>query len=114
MKDGWKWNSNIAVKDSTEAEILGSTEDEIPGSTDDEVESSVEGQIKLYTKAEVEDFTGCIPLLLDKCARKGKIDLGFDDFYDIIDKAQNFVKKMEKSPDSAWKEYVGLCSACRT
>src|SRR5437016_10206083 len=114
MKEWWKQNSNLPVKDSMETEILGSTEDEIPGSTDDEVESSAECQIKLYTKAEVEDFTGCIPLLLDKCATKGKIDLGFSDFYDIIDKAQNFVKTMKKSPDSAWKEYVELCSASRT
>jgi hypothetical protein len=80
MTAWWKRNSNIVVKDSTEA---GSTDD-IPSSTDDEVE---------YTKAEVEDLTRCIPLLLDKCVRREKIDLRLDDFYDIIDKARGSYRR---------------------
>ena len=34
-------------------------------------------------KFEVEDFTGCIPLLLNKCIVKGKIDLDSLYFGDI-------------------------------
>jgi hypothetical protein len=70
MTEWWKRN-NIAMKNS-KLEILGSTDD----------------QIKLL-RLNFEDFTGCIPLLLDKCVRCGKIDLRFEDFYDIIDKAQS-------------------------
>lgn len=81
-------------------------------SSDDEVEDS--NQIQLYTKAEVEDFTGCIPLLLDKCVRSGKIDLRFNDFYDIIDKARGFVQAMRDDREFAWKQYVEHCSSFGT
>ena len=96
MTEWWKRN-NIAIKNS-KLEILGSTDD----------------QIKLYTKAEVEDFTGCIPLLLDKCVRCGKIDPRFEDFYDIIDKARGFVQAMRDKHESAWKQYVEYCSPSGT
>jgi hypothetical protein len=76
MTEWWKRHSHIAVKDPMEAEIVSPTND-IQSPTDDKAESCSEdtpssddkvedsNQIQLYTKAEVEDFTGCIPLLLD-------------------------------------------------
>jgi hypothetical protein len=67
-----------------------------------------------YTKAEIEDFTGSIPLLLEKCIKGRKIDLRFDEFYDIIDKARGFVQVMRNGRECAWKQYVEHCSLSGT
>jgi len=45
-----------------------------------------------YDRERVEDITGSIPLLLDKCVVDGKIDLTVPDLQDIYDKAMAFVK----------------------
>ena len=36
-----------------------------------------------YTKAEVEDFTGCIPMFLENCVVDRKINLATEFFRDI-------------------------------
>jgi hypothetical protein len=44
-----------------------------------------------YDKSEVEDITGRIPLLLNKCIVGGKIDLTVNNLRDVYDKAASFV-----------------------
>ena len=62
-----------------------------------------------YEQSDVEDVTGCIPLLLDKCVAGGKIDFAVDDLRDIYDKAVNFVLEMKDKTTgqlSRWQWYV--------
>ena len=49
-----------------------------------------------YEQSDVEDVTGCIPLLLDKCVVGEKIDLTVDDLRDIYDNAVGFVQQYQK------------------
>ena len=60
-----------------------------------------------YERRDVEDFTGCIPLLLDKCVVDKKIDLTVKDLRDIYDKAVGFAQQVkERNEPSRWKWYV--------
>jgi hypothetical protein len=62
-----------------------------------------------YKRSDVEDITGCIPLLLDKCVVDGKIDLTVTDLRNIYNKAVDFVQgiRANKTADSIeWKWYV--------
>jgi hypothetical protein len=61
-----------------------------------------------YEKRHVEDVTGRIPLLLDKCVVGGKkIDLTVKDFRDIYDKAAGFAQLVKaRNIPSDWKWYV--------
>jgi len=64
-----------------------------------------------YTKAQVEDITGCIPFLLDKCVVDGKIDLNVEAFLDIYHEAAAFelkIKTKTRDKPSEWKLYVEL------
>jgi hypothetical protein len=62
-----------------------------------------------YTKAEVEDFTGCIPLLLEKCVVDRKIDLRVQAMESVWDEVASFVSDMkERLVPEAWKEYIPL------
>jgi hypothetical protein len=62
-----------------------------------------------YEKAEIEDFTGCIPLLLDKCVVDGKINLEAKAFKEIYREAQGFVRNIKtNSKPSDWNWYVEL------
>ena len=64
-----------------------------------------------YTKAQVEDITGCIPLLLDTCVVDGKFDLNIKDFRTIYDQAAAFEQKIRnetKKKPQEWKLYVEL------
>jgi hypothetical protein len=54
-----------------------------------------------YTKAEIEDFTGGIPLFLDNCVVKDKedqrsIDLGTDFFIETYHQAAGFETDIKK------------------
>ena len=63
-----------------------------------------------YNQSEVEDITGCIPLLLDKCVVGGKIDMTVDDFRNIYYEAVGYVRHIKfytKDPES-WDLYVRL------
>ena len=62
-----------------------------------------------YKRSDVEDVTGCIPLLLDKCVVSGKIDLTVKYLHDIYDKAVGFVQQMRasrKTDQFNWDWYV--------
>jgi hypothetical protein len=62
-----------------------------------------------YKESEVEDVTGCIPLLLDKCVAGGKVDFAVDDLHRIYDKAVKFVLEMKENTNghlSKWQWYV--------
>jgi len=62
-----------------------------------------------YQKSQVEDLTGCIPLLLDKCVVGEKIDLTVADLRDIYNKAVGFVRKVRLSTmgdPEKWGLYV--------
>jgi hypothetical protein len=61
-----------------------------------------------YTKAEVEDFTGCIPLLLDMCVVDRKIDLNARTMYSVWDEVALFVSKMRGKVPEAWEKYIPL------
>src|SRR5947209_15203174 len=59
-----------------------------------------------YTEAEVEDFTGCIPLLLDMCVANGKIDLRVPAMKSVWDEVILFVSNIkENMPEEAWERY---------
>jgi hypothetical protein len=57
-----------------------------------------------YTKAEVEGFTGRIPLLLDKCVVDGKVDLSVQIMESVWDEAARFVSDMEESAGPGARE----------
>jgi hypothetical protein len=62
-----------------------------------------------YDKSEVEDITGCIPLLFDKCAVDGKINFAVKDLHDIGDKAVSFMYEIKERPTGCsfeWQWYV--------
>jgi hypothetical protein len=62
-----------------------------------------------YQRSEVEDITGCIPLLLDKCVVGGKIDLTVADLRDIHDEAVGHVRRVKSSTKEKpedWDLYV--------
>ena len=61
-----------------------------------------------YTRPEVEDFTGCIPLLLDKCVVGGKIDLCVDTIRSIWNDVELFMSKMKGGKLTDWELYATL------
>jgi hypothetical protein len=62
-----------------------------------------------YTQAEVEDFTGCVPLLLDMCVVDRKIDLRVQTMMSVWDEAASFVSKMKSNAvPEAWEAYIPL------
>jgi hypothetical protein len=64
-----------------------------------------------YKEYVVEDITGRIPLLLDKCKVDGKIDLAVADLRNVYDKAVSFVQRIRAENQNGsyrWKWYVRL------
>ena len=62
-----------------------------------------------YTEDEVEDFTGCIPLLLEKCVEGGEINLKVPAMQTVWDQASTFVDEIQaKRNDVYWNRYVHL------
>jgi hypothetical protein len=64
-----------------------------------------------YTRSEVEDITGCIPLLLDECLVHKKIDLTVAGLREIYENAAAFAVKVKyatKSNRDKWIWYVRL------
>jgi hypothetical protein len=64
-----------------------------------------------HIKAQVEDITGCIPLLLDICTVDRKINLDVKAFRDICHDAVAFVQTVitkTRDKPSDWKLYVKL------
>jgi hypothetical protein len=70
-----------------------------------------------YKQSNVEDVTGCIPLLLDKCIVGGKIDLTVNNLRDIYNKAVSFVQEIRDKTTGhllKWQWYVSIYSPLRT
>lgn len=64
-----------------------------------------------YEKSDIEDITGCIPLLLDECKVGGKIDFNVADLRKVYDKAAGFpqqIRSENKEDSFEWKWYVRL------
>lgn len=64
-----------------------------------------------YTKDEVEDVTGCIPLLLDKCVVDEKIELKIPELGTIADNAIGFAREIKSRSQGGsyeWDWYVQL------
>jgi hypothetical protein len=62
-----------------------------------------------YGQSDVEDVTGRIPLLLDKCVVSGKIDLTMADLREIYNKAAGFaleIRARTKGEGFEWNWYV--------
>jgi hypothetical protein len=60
-----------------------------------------------YTKDEVEDSTGCIPLLLERCVVDKKINLEVEAFDEIYRQATEFVRKIKiEYKPKEWDWYV--------
>jgi len=58
-------------------------------------------------KRDVEDYTGRIPLLLDKCVENGKINLGTDYLNEIFAQASSFEKELRVRYESEeLKRYI--------
>ena len=53
-------------------------------------------------KSEVEDITGRIPLLLDRCIVKGKIDLSAPKLNEVFSQVQDFMLKIQKEHKEYW------------
>jgi len=63
-----------------------------------------------YDRDRVQDITGGIPLLLDKCVVDGKVDLTVADLLDVYDNAVAFVQRASEATEgnSDWTWYVRL------
>jgi hypothetical protein len=62
-----------------------------------------------YKESDVEDITGCIPLLLDKCVVGGKIDLTVTAMREIYENAAAFTRKIRdktRQEPARWNWYV--------
>ena len=62
-------------------------------------------------RPEVEDATGCIPLLLDNCVVDGKINLDVDYLRQICANAMHFVTEIRdatRQKHDKWNTYVRL------
>ena len=58
-------------------------------------------------KDQVEDFTGCIPLLLNKCIVEGKIDLSAPNLVQVAVQVQLFITDIRNSKnDREWIRYA--------
>jgi hypothetical protein len=59
--------------------------------------------------SEIEDLTGCIPLLLEDCLKNGKINLSAKEMKDVWNEAASFVKRVRKYPSAEdWETYATL------
>jgi hypothetical protein len=68
-----------------------------------------------YKRSDVEDVTGCIPLLLNQCIVGGKIDLTVNNLRDIYNEAVNFVHEIRGKTTGYswnWQWYVDYVTAC--
>jgi len=60
-----------------------------------------------YTTDEIEDFTGCIPLLLESCVVGGKIDLHAEAITSVWKQVAMFISKVkENAIGESWERYA--------
>ena len=74
----------------------------------------IKADLGKYTKAKIEDLTGCIPLLLESCIVDGKFNLEVGEMKQVWDDAAKFVMKIEKGNNSDWNQYMYLPLKFRT
>ena len=55
-----------------------------------------------YTREEVEDVTGSVPLLLDGCVVEGKIDLAAPELVNVSRQVMEFVGDLHLKAPEAW------------
>jgi hypothetical protein len=85
MQQWWIWNNN-ALPDEYKA---------------DDLDEDTAGDLKTF-KSEAQDITGCIPLLLDKCIVKGKIDLAAPRLGQVFTQVQQFMFNIYKRDNAFW------------
>jgi len=61
------------------------------------------GDLKTF-KSDVQDITGCIPLLLDKCIVKGKIDLAAPKLSQVFNQVQEFMDNIYEGNRGFWNK----------
>ena len=62
-----------------------------------------------YTKYEVEDQTGCIPLFLNSSIVNGEIDLGVGVLQKVWKQVQSFISHMKRTVNrESWDLYVSF------
>ena len=68
-------------------------------------ESYMQNEVE-HLKSEVEDLTGSIPLLLNRCLVNGKIDLSAEVLQNVFNQVQDFMTNIKDGPgitESAWQ-----------
>ncbi|PGH23093.1 hypothetical protein AJ80_02867 [Polytolypa hystricis UAMH7299] len=66
-----------------------------------------------YSRAEIEDFTGRTPLLLDSCGEGGTLRLNAPEIESIVRQARRFVTDMKDTlDDRRWAVYRSYVRAC--
>lgn len=60
-----------------------------------------------YTRDEVEDYTGCNPLLLMSCIEGDKFNLNCEEITRMVRHAQRFTRRMkDKCTEWGWSGYI--------
>ena len=67
-----------------------------------------------YDRSEVEDVTGCIPLLLDKCTLGGKVDLAVDDLARHLQPSCEFCAGNQREDEGKLVEMAVVCPTYST
>lgn len=76
-------------------------------------ERNINVDLEGYTKDEVEDLIGYIPLLLDNSLVNGKIDLFANALKSVFKEVQEFISNIERTTTQngdtvGWEKYVAL------
>ena len=50
-----------------------------------------------YTQNEIEDYTGCNPLLLASCTEKGKVNFACEEVLQMVRQSQRFAARMKET-----------------
>ena len=50
-----------------------------------------------YTRNEIEDYTGCNPLLLESCTESGKVNFACDEILQMVRQGQRFAVRMKNT-----------------
>ena len=61
-----------------------------------------------YTKNQIEDITGSIPLLLEGCVVNGEIDLSALPLVIVLEQVLQFMEKQDQSDRGIWSRLVTL------
>ena len=93
MQQWWIRNNN-ALPDEYKA-------DDLDKNTAGDLDKDTAGDLKTF-KSDVEDITGCIPLLLDKCIVKGKIDLAAPILGQVFNQVQWFMFDIYNRGHGIW------------